>query len=282
LGCCPRFNTPGHPEASGMVERFNQTYKNMLAHVVQQRHRQWHKFVPFMMWALREVLIANTGVSPFKLVYGRVPRGPLAILKESWAGERELPSTLSQPVEEYLRDLRCRMEDASQFAADHTSKAQAKYVSRYNLRARPKQCFKGDQVVVLAPDAGGKLCNKWQGPGTIQIVRSIITPANVVMSVNVSARIEEDKLSHLDNQQRGELLQLIDEFSDRFTDKPGLCEAVVHHIQTTADFVPLQMKPYRVPEVYKPEVDRQIDELLRMGLIRPSNSPMASPIVCVA
>jgi len=104
----------------------------------------------------------------------------------------------------------------------------------------------------------------------------------VVVSVNVSARIEEDKLSHLDNQQRGELLQLLDEFSDRFTDKPGLCEAVVHHIQTTADFVPRQMKPYRVPEVYKFEADRQIDKLLTMGLIRPSNSPMASPIVCVA
>jgi len=23
LGCTPRFNTPGHPEASGLVERFN-------------------------------------------------------------------------------------------------------------------------------------------------------------------------------------------------------------------------------------------------------------------
>jgi len=27
LGCSPRFNTPGHPKASGMVERFNQTCK---------------------------------------------------------------------------------------------------------------------------------------------------------------------------------------------------------------------------------------------------------------
>ena len=111
-----------------MVERFNQTYKNMLAHVVQQHQRQWHKFVPFMVWALREVPNATTGVSPYKLVYGRVPRGPLAILKESWAGEREVPSSLSQPVEEYLRDLRYKMEEASQFAADHTSKAQAGYV----------------------------------------------------------------------------------------------------------------------------------------------------------
>ena len=30
LGCSPRFNTPGHPEVSGMVECFNQTCKNML------------------------------------------------------------------------------------------------------------------------------------------------------------------------------------------------------------------------------------------------------------
>jgi len=35
LGCSPRFNTTGHPEASGLVERFNQTCKNMLYHVVQ-------------------------------------------------------------------------------------------------------------------------------------------------------------------------------------------------------------------------------------------------------
>jgi len=25
LGCSPRFNTPGHPEAKGLVERFNHT-----------------------------------------------------------------------------------------------------------------------------------------------------------------------------------------------------------------------------------------------------------------
>jgi len=38
------------------------------------------------------------------------------------------------------------------------------------------------------------------------------------------------------------------------------------------------MRPYRVPDKFKPEVDRQIAEVLEMGLIRPSDSP----IVCVA
>jgi len=71
LGCSPRFNTPGYPEASGMVERFNQTCKNMLSHIIQQHQRQWHKYLPLAVWALREVPNAtSTGTSPYMLVYG--------------------------------------------------------------------------------------------------------------------------------------------------------------------------------------------------------------------
>ena len=48
-----------------------------------------------------------------------------------------------------------------------------------------------------------------------------------------------------------------------------------------AEFKPKRMWAYHVPEVFKPDVEKQIRELLDMGLIRPSVSPMASPIVCV-
>ena len=41
------------------------------------------------------------------------------------------------------------------------------------------------------------------------------------------------------------------------------------------------MREYRIPEIMKPEVQRQIDELARDGFIVPSSSPMASPLVCV-
>jgi len=51
LGCSQRYNIPGHPEASGLVECFNQTCKNMLYHVVQQYGRQWRKFLPQMTWS---------------------------------------------------------------------------------------------------------------------------------------------------------------------------------------------------------------------------------------
>ena len=110
----------------------------------------------------------------------------------------------------------------------------------------------------------------------------VLTPVPVVTSVLPSRRVDQDQLAHLDVSERAQLCQLLDEFADCFVDKPGLCDVVTHRIQTTPEFVPRQVRPYRVPAVFKEEVDRQIADLLSMGLIRRSESPMASPIVCVA
>jgi hypothetical protein len=41
------------------------------------------------------------------------------------------------------------------------------------------------------------------------------------------------------------------------------------------------LKPYKIPEKLKPEVDKQIQELLKLGFIEESKSPMASPLICV-
>ena len=172
LGCAPRFNTPGHPEASGMVERFNQTCKKMLHHVMQQHGRQWHKFVPLMLWALREVPNATTGASPYMLVYGRNPRGPLTVLKESWTGENDTSASLAQLVADYLLDLRSKLSEAAEFAQSHTDAAQQSYAAHYNLRARQKKFQEGDQVIVLAPENTGKMGNRWLGPGTVVKVKS--------------------------------------------------------------------------------------------------------------
>jgi len=101
-------------------------------------------------------------------------------------------------------------------------------------------------------------------------------------SVMPSVRVEPEKLSHLDESQRAEQVEVLDEFAACFSDKPGLCDAVTHRIVTTPVFVPKQMKPYRVPIAFHADVNRQIQELLDEGLVCPSVSPMASPILCVA
>ena len=66
-----------------------------------------------------------------------------------------------------------------------------------------------------------------------------------------------------------------------FRDEPGLYQGVQHTIPVSEDFHPRRLKEYKIPEKIKPEVTRQIQELLDRGIIRRSNSPMASPLVCI-
>ena len=60
--------------------------------------------------------------------------------------------------------------------------------------------------------------------------------------------------------------------------KPGYCSILEHEIKVNSDFAPKRQRAYRIPEVLKPEVDRQIKETQELGIIKPSNSEMASPI----
>jgi hypothetical protein len=75
-----------------------------------------------------------------------------------------------------------------------------------------------------------------------------------------SQRIDLSKLSHLTERQRGELLTFLDRYPECFVDKPDLCNTMEHEIHVTPDFKPCRLEQYRVPEKFKPEVDRQVQE----------------------
>jgi len=87
------------------------------------------------------------------LVSGRLPRGPLAVLKDTMTEETELPINLGKTACEYLKDLIQNLEMAQNYAKEHAETAQGKYAARYNLRAREKSFEIGDQVLILTPDS---------------------------------------------------------------------------------------------------------------------------------
>ena len=108
----------------------------------------------------------------------------------------------------------------------------------------------------------------------------VITPEHVDLNLP-SVKIDHTKLEHLSADQKDALLKLLDEFADVFVEKPGLCNEGVHEIHVTPDFKPRRLRAYKVPELLKPEVARQLQELLDTGFIRKSTTALASPIVCV-
>ena len=152
LGCSPPFNVPGRPQQTGLCGRLIGRLKNMISKLATDHPKSWHQYLGFALWALRESRNETTGVPPWVMVYGRLPHGPLAVLKENWCGQREAPLSLGQTTVDYLQDLRKNLEVAETYAASHSQRAQQRYVSHYNLRTRPKSFSVGDQVLILSPD----------------------------------------------------------------------------------------------------------------------------------
>ena len=153
VGVSPRFITPYHSPADGLVERLVSSTKSLIAKVAAENPKSWHKHLGYIMWALREVLNETTHVPPALLAWGRIPRGPLAILKETWCGERELPPGLGKEPAEYLKELLHNLQIAKAYAESHAQRSQQLTAERYNRRSREKTFSVGDEVLILKTDS---------------------------------------------------------------------------------------------------------------------------------
>jgi hypothetical protein len=80
-----------------------------------------------------------------------------------------------------------------------------------------------------------------------------------------------------------EIAALLEQFADVFTTPDGLPpqRAVTHSIPLVAGARPVQIRPYRYAPELKNEIEKQIAEMLQSGVIRPSVSSFASPLIMV-
>ena len=95
-----------------------------------------------------------------------------------------------------------------------------------------------------------------------------------------SVHIDEN----LSPQEVKQLNDLIIEFSDIFAaDQSELSSTdVVTHVIDTGDSSPIKQHPRCIPFALRSKVDQLVTEMLDQGIVVPSKSPWASPVVLVA
>ncbi|KAI3361646.1 hypothetical protein L3Q82_002011 [Scortum barcoo] len=109
-------------------------------------------------------------------------------------------------------------------------------------------------------------------------------PATLSRGVDRLAAVREVWKRSSDNfelRQQEELWQL--EFKDIFAlteEEVGLTHLVQHEIDT-GDSRPIKTHPHRLPLAHQAAADSAIDEMLKAGIIEPSDSPWASGVVMV-
>jgi transposase InsO family protein len=123
LGCKINLISPYHSQGNSPAERLIGSIKSLIGKMAAKHPKSWQKLLGFVLWALREVPNASTGVPPAMLVFGRVPRGPLAVLKETWCGEREFPPEVGKNAVEYLKELHENLRTAKEYAEIHAQNA---------------------------------------------------------------------------------------------------------------------------------------------------------------
>jgi len=53
LSCSPSFNSPWHPNATGLAEKGVGNVKTIIGKLAMDHSNQWDQYVPSMLWALR-------------------------------------------------------------------------------------------------------------------------------------------------------------------------------------------------------------------------------------
>ncbi|KAL3977676.1 G protein-coupled receptor [Sarotherodon galilaeus] len=319
LGITGIKTSPYHPQTDGLVERFNKTLKSMLRRFVRESGKDWDQWLPFLLFAYREVPQASTGFSPFQLLYGHNVRGPLDVLREAWeeASPEKQCSSLS-----YVLKMRDKLEQFQELAHCHLVSAQQRQKQNYDKTARRRAFKEGQKVLLLLPTTESSLLAKWQGPFVVNrkvgpvtyelnmpdrrkkhqvfhvnMLREWIEKPEQSLQLWARVVLQEEEpqeqffptsteeelfpdLGHLSPEQQEELAAVMPQ--ELFSTKPGYTHLIQHDIRLRCpNQPPIRDTTSRVPAKLMPALKQEVEEMLATGIIEPSRGEWCSPVVLV-
>lgn len=138
--------------------------------------------------------------------------------------------------------------------------------------------LRGECIGCVEPLDTNLLAKGPDDPSSLPV--SALTPSASASSSHVLFSSVDSELSA---PQRDRLLCLLNRFRNSFDCEQtslGGSSTVSHNIET-GSHSPLRQRPYRVSAAERRIIEEQVDDMLHRGVIRPSNSPWASPVVLV-
>ena len=195
------------------------------------------------------------------------------------------------------------------------TEAQGKQKSWYDKKAQVREFQARDPVLILLPTSTSKLLAQWQGP--YQVVKRM---GKVTYLIDMHDRRKRRRVFHvnmlrefqvhratdsnyftdggddgevpfwkdgapddqpiiseqLSSDQQQQLQQLLSKFDQVLCNQPGQTR-----LKHTGSARPVRLPPYRLPHAYREDVQQELQEMLEQGIIEPSTSEWAAPIVLV-
>ena len=152
--------TAYHPQGDGMAERFNRSLLQPLR-TYTQKEADWELHLPLALFAYRTAVHSSTSISPFEMMFGRVP-------------SQHTSSELSFDPGSYQAQLQAKLAALQDFVEAHIVERAAAQKVMYDDHCKQSSFEVGEPVWLSQPTAG-KLDPKWDGSYTVKSVYSPVT-----------------------------------------------------------------------------------------------------------
>ena len=161
-----------HPQSNGQVEISNKEIKNILEKTVSTCRKDWSVKLDNALWAYRTAYKSPIGMSPNRLVFGKLCHLPLELeYKAMWA-IKKLNYDFKAAKEKRLlqinelEELRNKAYDNARIYKDKTKKWHDQKILRKEFKVGELVLLYNSKIKLFP----GKLKSRWSSPYTVVVV----------------------------------------------------------------------------------------------------------------
>ena len=209
LGVGRMFTTAGHPATNGKVERINRVIKSLLRRFVSVygKGKDWDKWLPTIMFAIRTSINSTTKTSPWALTFGEEARQPAATNaindKVAVRSEDNVVAELKEKLKEFSDWAVEVQEDMVEKGRRKRDESRSKLIQKSKFKV-------GDLVLVNKGQRESGILPKWFGPYRITDVHDnntlTVKGKAKITKLNVErVKLYRDPTSGLNEDVEGEI-----------------------------------------------------------------------------